>query len=201
MGLLWVLIFFILQLSKLGVVDPFHFSQKGLLVGINPYARYQANGFQPSNLLWIDSSGNGRDLQHTQFIGSPQSLQSTAGTYGASKNFSVVAGTTSSGVYIKNPTFSNGYTLFQVARYSGTTNERIITGETENWLSGFWHGCSSVAFHKGWLTDKGCSLVDMNWNLFTDYPFNFRSNGVSQVVNQSSGVSYLPPIGINTGYP
>jgi len=172
---------------------------RGLPDDIYPYARYQANGFQ-SNLLWIDSSGNGRDLQPNQFVGSPQTLQNIAGTYGASKNFVVVAGTTSSAVYLKNPTFSN-YTLFQIARYSGTNNNHgIITGQNENWFSGFWGGCSKVAYHQSWLTDNTCSSVDVNWNLLTDYPLNFRANGISKVVNQGAGVSHMPSLGINTGY-
>ena len=138
-------------------------------------AHYVANQFAVSSspTQWIDQTGNG---YHATMSGITTVTNATL-------NNVVLKGTTASSITF--PTFANwtttsDYTIFVVQRYSGSTNQRILTDNTiNNWLAGHWSGHVGVSHHNTWLTDRPNGVITHgtnDWILFTDQNGLSRSN-------------------------
>ena len=88
---------------------------------------------------------------------------------------------------------SDNYTFLHVARYKDSgTKKRIIAGDTDNWLTGFWGGNSGTQFHNGWLVE-GDKHGD-NWVASIDKHNYYMSNGT--VRGQSGNGSYDTTVSI-----
>lgn len=151
---------------------------------------YTAGSF--SGTTWNDLSGNGN---HASVSRGSVSVITTTGN-GATATFQTLQGAVSDGILFPAAILPSTYTLFHVTRYTGLSNQRIITGTGNNWLSGFWNGYSGVAFHEGWLTQSGSSIHGTNWVLSTDQNSLYRSN---QVTRGSSGGSASTRLTVNAG--
>jgi uncharacterized repeat protein (TIGR02543 family) len=160
---------------------------------------FDANDFNDTTNAWADISGNTRSIPSTAVTnattgsirGNPTKVTNSAGSNGSSKSFPAVQGTTADGIVIGNGALTN-YTFCHVARYAGTTRDRIFAGTTGNWLSGFWSGATGVAYHEGWITAQ-TGTNDTNWKIQCDTggsKSSLRSNGVlkSSIANNSTGL-------------
>jgi len=163
-----------------------------------PYMLFDAENFNDTTNAWTDTSGNSRSIPGTavsvsagNIRGNPSKVTNVAGTNGASKEFPVVQGATTDGIVIGNGALTN-YTFCHVARYAGTSKNRIFAGITGNWLSGFWGSATGVAYHEGWIT-ASTGVNDTNWKIQCDTGgsrSSLRSNGTlkSSIANNATGL-------------
>lgn len=159
------------------------------------YARYQANNYNIGTNTWLDSSPNGNNLPSTQIVNNNISVTSNKRQNGAYGNFSIVCGTHQTKITFTRTKIPM-YTIIYICRYAGKRRQRIINGNSGNWLSGFWAGNSGCAYHEGWITNVTPTHGN-NWFISVDSGNLYRSNGVTR----SSGVgrtTSLPPFGINS---
>lgn len=145
-----------------------------------------------SGTTWTDKTGNGYDAS---LGGTGFSVVSTTGN-GATESFNALQGSTASTVVFPSGILPSTYTLFYIARYNGTNKERILQGQTINWLSGFWDQNTGVAYHSGWLTPQ-TDIHSNNWFYSTDQKSLYRSNGVTR--STGGGGATSDTIGINSG--
>jgi len=134
---------------------------------------YNASSWTGSQ--WTDLSGSGN---HAPLTSGSAGIVSATGN-GATASFSALQGDTSTVIIWPTAILPSTWTLFHVTRYTGGTRRRIFTGNSNNWLSGFWNGNAGVAYHDGWLT----SQVDTHGNswLYSCDQLNlYRSNGVTR---------------------
>jgi uncharacterized repeat protein (TIGR02543 family) len=163
-----------------------------------PYMLFDAENFNDTTNAWTDTSGNSRSIPGTavstsagNIRGNPSKVTNVAGTNGASKEFPAVQGATTDGIVIGNGALTN-YTFCHVARYAGTSKNRIFAGITGNWLSGFWGSATGVAYHEGWIT-ASTGVNDTNWKIQCDTGgsrSSLRSNGTlkSSIANNATGL-------------
>ena len=99
------------------------------------------------------------------------------------------------------------YTIIGVARYTGGTSGRIISGLYNNWLMGHWNSTTHNYFAEGWVSNPGSQAFDTNWRVYAatyNSPSDSASlfvNGV-RVVGPNSGASQGPnnfSIGASSG--
>jgi len=70
----------------------------------------------------------------------------------ASKPLPVLYGAQTDAIDFPNGILPSTYTLFHLTRQNkNALGNRIFTGRTQNWLSGFWSNNQGLAFHQGWL--------------------------------------------------
>ena len=160
---------------------------------LRPYLRFEASNYDSSSKTWVDSSGNNRHISSSQVTGSPTIKTTTLGN-GANKTFKVLSGGVTDGIKLGNANL-NSYSFFTVARYSGSQQKRIFTGETGNHLIGWWSGKTGLAYHEGWVTETS-SNNNNNWFMITDTWQTFRVNGVKKGNARNSA---LPQMTINWG--
>ncbi|MEM7394300.1 MAG: hypothetical protein AAF492_18330, partial [Verrucomicrobiota bacterium] len=55
------------------------------------------------------------------------------------------------------------YTIFSVARYTGTDHERVVSSNTRNWLFGYHGNLDERFFAEGWIHTTGSN--NNNWHL------------------------------------
>lgn len=99
---------------------------------------------------------------------------------------------------------SASYTLFWVARHNGAAKQRIFTGMSTNWLSGFHQHTGAlkvgVASHGscGWITQSYTTDGNTdNWVIGTDRSNSFRSNGKDRTVANTCAT--FDRLVVNTG--
>ena len=174
----------------------------GVSVGTNAglpipsaFARYQASNYDLSNNIWTDSTGQCNSISSSQITNTGLSLvQTTANTNGSTTTFTALQGTTASKIQITKGPISQ-YTLFHVARFTGTSTGSIITSSTNNWLSGFYGGYPQIAYHEGWLTNSS-GTTSTDWLLSADTQNLYKANGIN-VTTSATGSAYLPNLSIN----
>lgn len=159
------------------------------------YARYSAMFYNAISNIWVDSTGNGRDIPSSQITNTGLTKVVTSSN-GSSNVLIALQGTTSSAVTFTTSQIPQ-YTLFTVARYTGGANNTIIASSAINWLSGFWGGSAGVAHHETWLTPESNSVYGNNWIISSDSAYLYRANGVNKVTITNVGSTYLPTFGIN----
>lgn len=164
----------------------------------NAMAHYMASEFGTgvTPTTWRDQTGNG---YHASMSGVTSAINTTL------KNNVVLQGTTSS--QITFPVFSNHnwtssskYTLFIVARYNSSVNQRILTDISTNWLTSHWMGYVGVAHHNGWITDYPNGLTNLaltDWVLFTDQNNLARSNTIEVSKNAPGSTDGFNQLVIN----
>jgi len=132
---------------------------------------------------WPDLSGNGNDCTVTR------------GTINKSDRY--IYGGTGDGIQFPDGILPSTYTLFHVARYNGSTKERIFDGTAGNWLSGFHGSKAGVTYHGYWLTATTTNFPVDQILISTDQRDLYRGNGIDLKI--SSGTSQSQTIGINYG--
>ena len=180
------------------------------VISETPYMHFFADNFNDATNAWTNNGNSSRSIPGTAvtastgFIrGNPTLTTNTSGTNGSSKTFRAVKGTTLDGIVIGNQALPS-YTFCHVARYAGSTRARIFAGVTGNWLSGYWSGSASVAYHEGWIT-ASAGNADSLWRVMCDTggtpsgSSTLRSNGVSQttVLTNTTGLPANVTINLN----
>ena len=136
------------------------------------------NGSSWTGTQWSDLTTNGN---HATTIG---------GTINTTTENSItyLYGNTSARMRFPTSVLPSTYTLFHVAKYNGSTRQRIFDGVTNNWLSGFWSNNSGIAYHnQGWLGPSSGVAGSNNFLLSSDQKGLYRANG--SVVGTGSGDS------------
>jgi hypothetical protein len=148
-------------------------------------ARYTGSSYQ-AGTGWLDISGNGNDV--TTIGGTPRQVAAVIGN-NSQGQFTVLQGDTAATLLWPANILPTTYTLFHVCRYNGT-ERRILQGDANNWLSGFWSGNAGVAFHEGWLSPQ-TDYFTTNWVLSTDMRSYYRgySNGVTNTFTSGGNAS------------
>jgi len=154
-------------------------------------ARYNAGSV--SGTTWTDVTGNG----YNATFSSAPSIVSGNGN-GATNSFNVIRLAYSQTCSFPTGVLPSTYTIFHVCRYNGGQSYRILTGQTTNWLSGFWSGANAVAFHNGWMTQNSTAVYGNNWIISTDQNTQYRANG-TLYGNTGYGSPTYDRICINTG--
>ena len=156
--------------------DPFS-ADRGL-VGL-----YEVDSFDGVN--WKDKSGLGN---HATVVNTVTKVTLPIGN-GSTKSFVTLSGGPGTGIIFPTTILPSTYTLFTVARYSGTRNGRIFDGIGNNWISGFWNGQTRVAYHTDpWMTNPWNGFSS-NWVLSSDTNDGYWGNGEYLVTNPNSGKS------------
>jgi hypothetical protein len=150
---------------------------------------YNYGSYNSGTGVWTDKSGNGNHAQASVSV----SQVSVSGN-GSTKSFNALRCDYNGGSYgkivwpagIVPPT----YTLFHVCRYTGTSNNRIIQGQLQNWLSGFWSNDLSNFYHNGWISSVGGHGTNNNWRYTTDQNNLGRQNGTTYGTSGAGAPSY-----------
>ena len=161
-------------------------------------AWYDITSFTGS--MWNDKSGNG----YNGTVGGSPTVVSVSGNGGGS--FSAIQGGTSDYIAFPSGILPSTYTLFYIARYNGSSQQRIYTvGGGDIWLSGHHDHKAGVAYHQGG-TSAMTSWTDYygtDWVLVSDQntPNLFRTNGVVRTFspNGVNGGAYQIGVNIKSG--
>lgn len=130
--------------------------EDGLVMWANAGDLGLANGATVTN--WADSSDAANDLD--VYSGDPSFVASSASFNGEPAvdfdgNDSIETTTS----------FTQPYTVFSVARYRGTDNERVITSGNVNWFMG-WHGGNIDRMHANGWVDAGGTAGNTDAHLY-----------------------------------
>ncbi len=168
------------------IADTYGYRPTGTIDSLpTPYMQLEATNYDAQSKVWLDSSGNNRDV--TTVRGTPTVVTTTPAN-GATKNVTAVKGGTTAGITMNNVQLAN-YTMCYVARYAGASRGRIFDGGS-NWLSGFWNGSGDVAHHDSWITSSA-GATGTNWRYNCDSGNTFRSNGVLRSTT-TAATTFLP---------
>ena len=143
--------------------------------------QYDITSWNNTSKVWNDLSGAGNHT--TAFTGTP-----LAGT-------NYVYGGTADSLTWPAAILPTTYTLFHVARHSGTNRGRIIQSLTTSFASGFSTNLAGVAIHGTYLT-ASTDLHGRNWVMSTDQNSLYRSNGVTR--GSSGGDGLATRLSLNT---
>ncbi len=108
---------------------------------------------------WKDISGYGNDFTSPATANNP--------TYVANQiNGQPVIRFTTAPKYMTGANLTaTGYTMFAVAKMTGTANARLISSQNINWLMGYHNGTMYDYYFNGWVYDAG-TTADANPHLF-----------------------------------
>lgn len=152
-------------------------------------AWYDYSSYNPATGVWTDKTGNGYNAQATVSV----SQTSTSGN-GSSKTIDCLQCNYNGGSYGKIlwpvGILPSTYTLFHVCRYTNVSNNRIIQGYAQNWLSGFWANNHNMFYHNGWISSTGGYPANGNWRYTTDQNNLGRQNGVTYGTSGAGTPSY-----------
>lgn len=159
---------------------------------------YDYSSYNPVNGVWTDKSGNGNNATAAVSV----SQVSVTGN-GSSKTFNALRCNYNGGNYgtITWPTniVPSTYTLFHVCRYTGVSNNRIVQGIGQNWLSGFWANNVNAFYHNGWVAYPAAG-TNNNWRYTTDQNNLARQNGTTLGTSGAGSPSYAQIAINNSGY-
>lgn len=100
---------------------------------------------------------------------------------------------------------SSNHTVMYLSRLTGTTNRRVLTAVSNNWLLGYWNGSSSQYYSEGWITPAGGTAVDTSWAVYTGTgnvagdQYSLWKNNVKLYTNSTAGSAGPNGLSINTG--
>jgi len=153
-------------------------------------AWYDYASYNSGTGAWADKTGNGYTATASVSV---SATSNTANTNGSTMAFNCLQVNYNGGSYGKivwpSGIVPATYTLFHVCRYTGLSNNRIIQGKTQNWLSGFWANNIHQAYHNGWVTATG-NGTNNNWQYTTDQNNLLRQNGTSYGTSGAGSPSY-----------
>lgn len=169
----------------LAEVRPSHAIANSVPVTSDLLAQYIGSEYNSSTLTWPDSSGNSNHItvggNNGSNIGGTPSVVTTHGAaYGSTESITVLQGTTAESLRFPTGVLPSDYTMLYVARYNGSNKQRIFTGCTYNWISGFWGTAAGVAYHgdPNWLGNSASHFDNTTWLLGADQKNSFRGNSV-----------------------
>lgn len=110
-----------------------------------PWACYFAENFNGSNLY--DSSGNNR---HATSFGTINKITSNGNGIEASNTF--ISGTTTSGLIFPIGSIPTYFTILSLTRYTGSTRQRILQSQSNNWVHGHWNNLTGICYYGQWST-------------------------------------------------
>ena len=146
-----------------------------------------------SGSTWYDLSKNGRNGTITNAVWS-------------SANGGIFTMDTTQYITTTNTDFRTGtYTVISAIRLTGGSNQRIITGASNNYLLGTWQGYVNEYFSEGWVSPTYNTIADTNWRVYAGTVdtvadnYKLYTNGVLQMSN-TNGSQGPYGININTGF-
>jgi hypothetical protein len=145
--------------------------------GDNLVGLYEVDSFDATNGKWNDKSGK---ENHATVVGGVTIEEAPIDETNVIKTLS---GGITAGVVFPTAILPSVYTLITVARHTSEipkTKGRIFDGLNKNWLSGFWGGQNSVAFHEGWITNNSGNPTDSTWVLSVDSNDSYYANGINK---------------------
>jgi hypothetical protein len=77
---------------------------------------------------------------------------------------------------------STNYTVIGAARYTGGSNQRIISAKNNNWLLGHWGNSTQNYYAEGWVSGVGAGGSDTNWRIYAGTG-NVAGDSYSMYVN------------------
>jgi hypothetical protein len=150
------------------------------------HARYTYESWDSTALIWRNTAGQGSDATGS---GSGFSKACRTNVNGASGRVCEVSGTTAS--VLRFGTMPTSYTMCTVARYTGTSRQRIFTTDSasKNWFHGFWSSKRGVAYNENWMTSSSNLIpaVETDWLIFcsqNQVPYKYYANDVSVGIGQ-----------------
>jgi formylglycine-generating enzyme required for sulfatase activity len=144
-----------------------------------------------SGSTWTDISGN---KNNGTLVNGP----TYSSTNGGILNFSG-----SNWVTIPLDLYTSNYTIFVIARYTGSINKRVIGSEVNNWLLGWWNGQTNQYFAEGWVSNP-LGTAETSWicyagtGNYTSDSWELYRNGVS-IAGPNNAGTYGPQGGIRVG--
>jgi hypothetical protein len=146
-----------------------------------------------SGNTWTDLSGNGNNATLTN----PTYNSTTKAIF-----FSTVPLGTMSLSSINLSSTNN--TVMYLSRQTSTSNYRVLTGISNNWLLGYWNGYSSQYYAEGWVYNPQ-ETSNTSWKMYTGTG-NISTDKWSlwknetKLVENSNGAQGPNGLCINTGY-
>ena len=141
---------------------------------------------------WFDRSGNGNN---GTLAGGVVFINSNRGLF----DFDGINGS----IIIPIDLRSIPHTIIVVARYKGTSNQRIVSSNSGNWLMGWWNGKTNKYYAEGWVSNRDDGITETDWiyyaatgNQSVD-SWQLYRNGVLIVGPNTNGTS--GPNGIKLG--
>lgn len=146
---------------------------------------YTGESWDAASSRWYDVSGTGNN--HVTEVAGTVSVAQYPGT-----SLRYLYGTTATVISFPAAILPATYTLFHVTRYNGATKGRILTGKSNNWISGHHAGKTGVAYHGGtWITPTLATEINHDgWFQSTDTNTTYRSGKVNRTTT--------PPVGTPT---
>ncbi len=77
---------------------------------------------------------------------------------------------------------STNYTVIGAARYTGGSNQRIISAKNNNWLLGHWGNTTENYYAEGWVSGVAAGPTDTNWRIYAGTG-NIAGDSYSMYVN------------------
>lgn len=150
-----------------------------LISGVTPYAIYDASDWNSTTKVLPEARG----LTAKNMITTVGTITSgKASGNGAAASVSYISGTTTSKLTWPASSVPANFTICSITRYAGSTNQRILTGTSGNWLHGHWGGLRGVAYYEGWKTQVASSVGTLaNWLVMCGN--NGSSNGSNILVD------------------
>eukprot|EP01084_Bolivina_argentea_P293657 505087_1 len=144
-------------------------------------AWYDGSTFNETDKVWYDKSGHCYNVDSNYISG-------TITTYDNLNNEPYITGTTATKIQFPNEILPLQYTFFHVARYFGSTENRIFQAQAHgnDFLSGFWGGKSGVAYHENWITASNVDYHGNGWVISSDQRSLYRSQGISRMTNDQA---------------
>jgi len=136
---------------------------------------------------WNDKSGSGNNVVQATGSKQPAYVQSVLNGKPVLRftNASAQTMTTSTN-------FISPVSVIYIARQTGGTNGRVLTGVNNNWLLGFWGGSHAQAYFEGWVSPAGGTPSTTNWYIEsaveTGALSSYYENGV-QIASNAGGVA------------
>ena len=141
---------------------------------------------------WNDISGNNN---HATTVSG--TITTSSNVIGNTRVY--LSGTTTSRMTFPTAILPATYTMFYVAKYNNGARQRIFDGIAQNWLTGFWGGCSGVCWHNGWLTSSTADIHGYDWVLGTDQNSLIRTQGILRG-NTGAGTPSYAQLSIMNGF-
>lgn len=179
-----------------------------LVQSLPPWGIYSAESFVGSSLY--EYRNNGRDA----VVSAGVSAGNASGN-GASAAISYLSGSTTSTVTWPPGSIPTSFTICSITRYTDTTtNHRILTSVSGNWLQGHWDGKWGEAYYETFLTQPSQPVTSSvgtltDWlvmcgkNPSTSFPGNILADGTPQGIttNPALASAYTLLLGPNSIYP
>lgn len=97
---------------------------------------------------------------------------------------------------------SGTHTVMGAARYTGGSNSRIITANSNNWLLGHWGNSVANQYSEGWVTGVGAGGSDTNWRIYASTGNSVTDNWqfyINGVLNAENNGGSQGPNGLGIG--